>query len=85
MNSRLKDIVLNDDGSIKHLALTNGTTVEGDLYVSAMPGGWRGRVGDERELGGGGEGGGEGGGCGGGRGAGGGGVWSERTRANDAS
>nr|CAA60479.1 Phytoene desaturase [Haematococcus lacustris] len=36
-NSRVKQIVLNDDKSVKHLALTNGQTVEGDLYISAMP------------------------------------------------
>lgn len=37
-NARIKDIVLNEDGSVKHYALTNGEIVEGDLYVSAMPG-----------------------------------------------
>eukprot|EP00955_Chlamydomonas_euryale_P042732 352421-Chlamydomonas_euryale.AAC.13 len=37
MNARLKDIVLNDNGTVKHYALTNGQTVEGDIYISAMP------------------------------------------------
>ncbi|GAX84810.1 hypothetical protein CEUSTIGMA_g12231.t1 [Chlamydomonas eustigma] len=37
MNARVKDIVLNPDGSVKHYALTNGQTVEGDFYMSAMP------------------------------------------------
>ena len=38
MNARIKDIVLNNDGSVKHYALTNGQIVEGDVYMSAMPG-----------------------------------------------
>lgn len=38
MESRVKDIVLNEDGSIKNLKLVNGETVEGDLYISAVPG-----------------------------------------------
>lgn len=38
LNSRLKEIVLNDDGTVKHFALANGQEVTGDLYVSAMPG-----------------------------------------------
>eukprot|EP00775_Hariotina_reticulata_P010931 gene10931-11085_t len=37
MNARLKDIQLNADGSVKQLLLTNGETVDGDLYISAMP------------------------------------------------
>ncbi|KAG2452505.1 hypothetical protein HYH02_002744 [Chlamydomonas schloesseri] len=37
MNARVKDIVLNEDGSVKHYKLTNGEVVEGDLYMSAMP------------------------------------------------
>jgi len=37
MNARVKEIVLNEDGSVKELALTDGTSVTGDLYVSAMP------------------------------------------------
>lgn len=32
-----QDIVLNEDGTVKHYALTNGTNVEGDIYMSAMP------------------------------------------------
>lgn len=37
MNARVKDIVLNDDGSVKCLNLTSGETIEGDLYMSAVP------------------------------------------------
>lgn len=37
MNSRIKEFVLNDDGTVKHLQMTNGQVVEGDVYVSAMP------------------------------------------------
>ena len=37
-NARLKDIQLNNDGSVKCYRLADGSTVEGDLYVSAMPG-----------------------------------------------
>ena len=37
-NARLKDIQLNSDGSVKCYRLADGSTVEGDLYVSAMPG-----------------------------------------------
>ncbi|CAM6085787.1 unnamed protein product [Calypogeia fissa] len=37
MNSRLQKFDLNEDGTIKHLLLTNGEIVEGDVYVSAMP------------------------------------------------
>ncbi|GLC43868.1 securin [Pleodorina starrii] len=37
MNARVRDIVLNEDGSVKHFQLTNGEVVEGDLYMSAMP------------------------------------------------
>nr|ABR20877.1 chloroplast phytoene desaturase [Chromochloris zofingiensis]ABR20878.1 chloroplast phytoene desaturase [Chromochloris zofingiensis] len=36
-NARVKEIELNDDGSVKAIALTNGEKVEGDLYVSAVP------------------------------------------------
>eukprot|EP00891_Asterochloris_glomerata_P008447 jgi/Astpho2/8447/Aster-07632 len=36
-NARLKDIQLNNDGSVKCYRLADGSTVEGDLYVSAMP------------------------------------------------
>jgi 15-cis-phytoene desaturase len=39
LNARLKEIVLNDDGTVKHFALADGREVTGDLYVSAMPGG----------------------------------------------
>ncbi len=38
MNARLKQILLNEDNSVKGLELVNGQTVEADLYVSAMPG-----------------------------------------------
>lgn len=37
MNARLQKIALNADGSVKNFQLTNGETVEGDLYISAMP------------------------------------------------
>jgi 15-cis-phytoene desaturase len=37
LNARLKEIVLNDDGTVKHFALADGREVTGDLYVSAMP------------------------------------------------
>jgi 15-cis-phytoene desaturase len=36
-NARLKEIELNPDGTVKAYRLTDGSTVEGDLYVSAMP------------------------------------------------
>lgn len=35
---RLQQIVLNDDDTIKHFQMQDGSTIEGDLYVSAMPG-----------------------------------------------
>lgn len=38
MNSRLQKIELNENGTVKHFVLTNGKIVEGDVYVSAMPG-----------------------------------------------
>ena len=38
MNARLKEIVLNEDESVKCYRLADGSTIEGDLYVSAMPG-----------------------------------------------
>ena len=38
MNARLKEIELNDDDSVKCFRLVDGSTIEGDLYVSAMPG-----------------------------------------------
>lgn len=37
-NARLKEIELNDDDSVKCFKMADGTTIEGDLYVSAMPG-----------------------------------------------
>ncbi|KAF5842294.1 flavin-containing amine oxidoreductase-domain containing protein [Dunaliella salina] len=37
MNARLKQIVLNEDNSVKHFELLNGEIVEGDAYMSAMP------------------------------------------------
>ncbi|KAL3143698.1 securin [Trebouxia sp. C0009 RCD-2024] len=37
MNARLKEIELNDDDSVKCFRLADGSTIEGDLYVSAMP------------------------------------------------
>ncbi|GMH35703.1 hypothetical protein BSKO_03571 [Bryopsis sp. KO-2023] len=37
MKSRLQNIELNDDGSVKCLNLVGGEKVEGDLYISAMP------------------------------------------------
>lgn len=44
MNARVKDIVLNEDGSVKHYLLTSGEIVQGDLYMSAVPGVCLGRV-----------------------------------------
>ncbi|KAF8069500.1 hypothetical protein HT031_001616 [Scenedesmus sp. PABB004] len=37
MNARVKDIALNADGSVQCLNMVDGSKVEGDLYVSAMP------------------------------------------------
>lgn len=37
-NARLKQIVLNDDNSVKHYLLNDGRQIEADLYISAMPG-----------------------------------------------
>jgi 15-cis-phytoene desaturase len=34
---RLKEFVLNEDGSVKHLAMANGEIIEADEYISAMP------------------------------------------------
>ncbi len=34
---RLKEFVLNEDGSVKHLLMANGDIVEADEYISAMP------------------------------------------------
>ena len=36
--ARLSEIVLNDDDTVKHFELTDGSKLEGDLYMSAMPG-----------------------------------------------
>ena len=36
--ARLQEIALNEDGTVKHFQLADGGRVEGDLYVSAMPG-----------------------------------------------
>lgn len=36
--SRLAEIVLNEDDSVKHFRLQDGAIVDGDLYMSAMPG-----------------------------------------------
>jgi 15-cis-phytoene desaturase len=44
MNARLKNIELNEDGSVKALELVGGERVEADLYISAMPGGCLGGV-----------------------------------------
>ena len=38
MNAKLKEIELNDDDSVKRFRMADGSTLEGDLYVSAMPG-----------------------------------------------
>ena len=38
LNSRLQSIQLSEEGLVDGFRLTDGTTVRGDLYVSAMPG-----------------------------------------------
>ena len=38
MNLRLQQVELNADDSVKCFKLADGSAVEGDLYVSAMPG-----------------------------------------------
>jgi 15-cis-phytoene desaturase len=38
LNACLQKIELNEDGTEEHYLLTDGSTVEGDIYVSAMPG-----------------------------------------------
>jgi 15-cis-phytoene desaturase len=38
LNSRLKKIELNSDGTVKHFGLTDGTQITGDAYVCAAPG-----------------------------------------------
>jgi len=35
----LKEFVLNDDGSVKHLLMTSGEEIVADEYISAMPAG----------------------------------------------
>ena len=37
-NARLQEIVTNDNGSVQHFRMQDGSVIEGDLYVSAMPG-----------------------------------------------
>ena len=37
MTQRLKEIVLNDDGTVKHYLLNDGSTVEADLYMCSAP------------------------------------------------
>ncbi|XP_043699368.1 15-cis-phytoene desaturase, chloroplastic/chromoplastic [Telopea speciosissima] len=37
LNSRIQRIVLNNDGTVKHLVLNNGSVIEGDAYVVATP------------------------------------------------
>lgn len=36
--ARLQEIVLNEDNTVKHFQMQDGSKIEGDLYVSAMPG-----------------------------------------------
>jgi 15-cis-phytoene desaturase len=38
LNSRIKKIELNPDGTVKHFALSDGTQITGDAYVFATPG-----------------------------------------------
>ena len=38
LNSRLQEIELADDGAVSAFRLTDGRRVEGDLYISSMPG-----------------------------------------------
>ena len=38
MNARIKEIELNSDDTVKCFKMADGSTTEGDLYVSAMPG-----------------------------------------------
>lgn len=38
LNSRIQNIKLNTDKTVKHLVLNNGNIVEGDIYVIATPG-----------------------------------------------
>lgn len=39
LNKRLREIVTNEDGTVSHYALTDGSKQEADLYISAMSGG----------------------------------------------
>jgi len=38
LNSRIKKIELNDDGTVKSFLLNTGDVIEGDVYVFATPG-----------------------------------------------
>lgn len=38
LNSRVKNIELNSDGTVKHFMLSNGSLITGDAYVVAAPG-----------------------------------------------
>lgn len=38
LNSRIQNIELNHDGTVKSLLLNNGNVIEGDAYVFATPG-----------------------------------------------
>lgn len=37
LNQRVKEIVLNSDGTVKNLLMVDGSTIEADLYVSSAP------------------------------------------------
>ena len=37
VNSPVKEILTNDDGSVAGLAMCDGSTITADMYVSAMP------------------------------------------------
>merc|ERR1711871_1863814 len=37
INAAVKEIVTNDDGSVKHLLMRSGEIIEADEYISAMP------------------------------------------------
>jgi 15-cis-phytoene desaturase len=38
LNSRIQNIELNHDGTVKSFLLNNGNVIEGDAYVFATPG-----------------------------------------------
>ncbi|KAK1287506.1 hypothetical protein QJS10_CPB19g02025 [Acorus calamus] len=38
LTSRIQEIELNSDGTVKHFVLSNGNVIEGDVYVIATPG-----------------------------------------------